>query len=571
MESEFINKHPEINIKLHPDVSIDPNTLKIIQIQHKRALLEHKQNYYYSKVISSELPKRFMSNMFLGSTEDGDVILQSEHGGYRISHGKVQLVNVDCTFTCPFGLEGTMYNQLCFINAQLDSPKSTHTHNQYPSAMILLTSKKKETYQKTFNLFKKLNEVKYGYTFDNIQQLSSDMEWNLFSELKNNIFNAADFLFCLFHYMQANFKKMRQLGLYSVLKTDKEFYKKTMLYLYATFVHPAWVAKYQNYMKTQLLLATPFGHKLKVKAFIKYNCQTYQKLFPVQWWNCSKRDSLKFTNNSSETFNKHWKANVGPRPNILTVTDTWRNIDANATVDFESHIKDPSNVDNFNAKPGLKKKRDEAITKSMQQYNQYCQNKMKDDIDSTDLQYHATHVNSMFKLMKNYEEEITDVLTNAVIEDEQQSIIDEDINDDTTNSTNVCSSDFSVTYNFRKYPLTKRFEDINVSDDNQCVLLNEEIKSSTFWRDILNNNNLEFKDENKNILKNTSTLQNYTDGFDVTLKGVCIAFMVKKKWHPGIIIDVETNYLQIFLPNDKDFDRLLQINKKKHVGKIKII
>ena len=568
VKDAFIKKHPHINIQLHPDVKIHPNTIKLIEIEYKKALLEKEQNYYYSKVISSELPQRFISNMFLGSTEDGDVILQSEHGGYRINHENVKLVNVDCTFTCPFGLEGTMYKQLCFINAQLDAPDSAHTHNQYPSALILLTSKKKESYQKAFKLYKELNQQKYGYTFQNIQQISSDMEWNLFTELKSVIFIKAQFLFCLFHYMQANFKKMRQLGLYSLLKTDREFYKTSMLYLYATFIHPKWVSQYQQSMSINLLADTPIGHKLKVKAYLKYNRQTYHKLFPVEWWNCSQRDSLKFTNNFSETFNKHWKSSVGARPNILNVTKIWRNIDANATVDFETHIKDTTDSANYNTKPKKKQQRDEAITKTMKDYNEYCYKNMKDNNDHTQLEDHATHVKRMFKLMKNYQQEITEVLTNSMKDEEEQTME----NDDEKKSDDDVKMDIeqlSITYHFRKYPLTKLFQETNILNDNQCFLLNQEIKTSQFWLNHINN--LEFTDNNKNILKNTTNFKVYSDRFDITLLRVCIAFKVNRKWHPGIIIDVESNYLQIFLPNDKNFDRLLQINKKKHVGKIKII
>ncbi len=60
------------------------------------------------------------------------------------------------------------------------------------------------------------------------------------------------------------------------------------------------------------------------------------------------RDKLKFCNNYNELFNKQWKGVVGRRANILKVTKEWVKIDANATVDFETHIKDPTNTNNFN-------------------------------------------------------------------------------------------------------------------------------------------------------------------------------------------------------------------------------
>ena len=544
VEAEFNQANPRLNINLHPEISFTPASLKVIELQRQIAKIQLETNYYHSKIISDELPENFMSNLYLASTEDGDVILQSKHGGHRINHKRVKLVNVDCTFTCPRGLEGTMFSQLCFINAQLDAPDSAHTHNQYPSAMMLLTSKKKETYEKVFKLFLEQNKTLYNYEFDNVTQLSSDMEWNLFTELKNAIFILAQFLFCLFHYMQANFKKMRRLGLYSLLKTDKDFYEKTMLYLYATFVHPTWVVKYQESMAEQLLAATPHGKKLTVKAFLKYNRRTYQKLFPVEWWNCALRDGLKFTNNFSENFNKHWKSAVGPRPNILNVTTQWREIDANATVDFETHIKDPTNPDNFNSKPKLKQRRDEAITKTMKEYNEYCAAHISNNSDTTTLEEHQAHVTRMFRLMKSYDEEITEVLTNSAQADdeEEQSLIYKE--EDSNNEQDAEMTEaFSKTYTFRKYPSTKLFQQTNILDDEQCALLNKEIKNSKFWQNTMNA--LKFFDTDKNVIKNTGQYMDYTDRFDDTLKRTCIAFMVKRKWHPGVIVDIEANYFEI--------------------------
>eukprot|EP01084_Bolivina_argentea_P131748 232520_1 len=135
----------------------------------------------------------------------------------------------------------------------------------------------------------------------------------------------------------------------------------------------------------------------------------------VEWWNCSQRDKLKWQNNPSELFNRWWKAAVGGKPNVLSVTNEWREIDANATVDFESHINDPANPDYFYLKPPWKRKRDATITKHMAEYNTHCANNIAD----TDLEYHTQHVDKMFKLMKCYREELDHCVDENIIYEQE--------------------------------------------------------------------------------------------------------------------------------------------------------
>ncbi len=287
IENEFRTNQPLININLHPEVETDSNTIKLIEIQNERRLLDLNENYYRSKVINQQLPSRFISKIFLGATDDYDIWLQSQHGGYRMNHKLVKCVGVDCTFTKPYCLGGTMYSQILFILAQIDAPSICYTHNQYPSAMCLLTGKSADTYKKAFTVFKQQNDKLYGYKFKNIKQLSSDMEYALFTSARNIVFVLALFLFCLFHYMQANVRKLGSLGLGDLLKENKKFYAEIMKYLYAVFVHPKWVIRYQDSRRSIILKLTPRYYKLAVKKFFQYNAKTYREMFPVEWTNCT--------------------------------------------------------------------------------------------------------------------------------------------------------------------------------------------------------------------------------------------------------------------------------------------
>eukprot|EP01084_Bolivina_argentea_P067227 122471_1 len=568
VEAEFIINHPPIDLKLHPQLQLNENLIKLVEIQNEKSLINLKENFYTSKLISAELPPKFISDLFLTQTNDFDIILQSEHGGFRLSHPLIKCVHVDYTFTIPRVLIPPGYSQIGFILAQLDAPSPRYTDNQYPSAMILSTSKSKETNAAIFTAFKKANVEKYEYTFNNIKQLSSDMERALFTSC-TIVFVFALFFFCLFHYMQANFRKLQKLGLFGLIRSDVVFLEMIIIYLYAVFAHPQWVVKFQESRITDIVDVVPYGYKLAIKAFFKYNRYTYRTLFPVEWTNCSARVGLNFTNSSIELFNKQWKKRVGSKPDLITATNTWREIDANATVDFETHIKDPTNPKNFNLKPKWKQNRDEAITKVMKIYNEYCAQHIDDENDTTTLLYHTKHVEQMYKLMKNFQDEINDVL-NSVSEfqdlnEPEQELELKELKEDTMDIDEPKNTNKMV---FKKYPDRHLFEKYNIHIDAECRLLNDKIKQSDFWSKLISD--LKFTKGN-NVLTNVSKFPIFDGKFDNTLQGVCIAFCVDKKWHPGMIIEVDGHYVQIFLPNDKHFDRILQTTKKFHIGTVRIL
>ncbi len=129
VETEFIGKHPPINTQLHPNLEPNPNLTVLLQCENEKALLEHKINYYRSKLICDNLPPMFLSSMFLAGSVDYGVILQSRHGGYRTSHHSIDTVLIDGTFTLPYFLEESPIKQLVFISA-FQKPVSSSSLNQ---------------------------------------------------------------------------------------------------------------------------------------------------------------------------------------------------------------------------------------------------------------------------------------------------------------------------------------------------------------------------------------------------------------------------------------------------------
>eukprot|EP01084_Bolivina_argentea_P218883 371347_1 len=174
IECEFKKANCPVNIDLHPELKLNENALKLIEITMEKRLLDIKENYYRSKLIGEQLPDKFTSDLFLTCTNDYDVVLQSNYGGWILSHYLVHLVHIDFTFTKPFVLNGTAYAELGFIVAQLNAPSIIYTHNQYPCALLMMTSKTKQTHTKIFTAFKEANKTKYDYNFENITKLSTD-------------------------------------------------------------------------------------------------------------------------------------------------------------------------------------------------------------------------------------------------------------------------------------------------------------------------------------------------------------------------------------------------------------
>ena len=579
VETEFRNNNKNINVDQHPDVHFDPNRLELINIANERELLKLKEEYYHSKVITSDLPECFISNIYLGHTESGDVILQSRHGGMRLGHPQVTKIYIDCTFNIPKGVYGTFFTQICVIHACIDAPKpASYTRNVYPCAILLLTSKKKETYIAAFKKLKTENKARYGIEFNNVRGISSDMEWNLFQQVRNEVFTHADFLLCLFHYMQANIRKIKTLGLFVLLKNKNGsetgrkhsgFYIILLKYLYAAFVHPTWVQQYQESLTETLMREVPRGQKLAMKSFLKYSRATYYDRFPIKWWNCSQRMNLEFTNNPSETFNKHWKDDLGSKPNILAMTNAYREIDATATVSFATHIQNPASTDYFNKKRRLKRQRDRAILKKMRQYNNTCRNNIDQlGADNTTLDLHTSHVNTMFSLMKYYEDEIDKILAELEAEDKY---LDTDRNEEKmeNNTIETINNNVHINYTLKRYTDITALNTADLLSDIQCNRLNEQIKKSQYWNQVMEHVN--FIDNKHRKIANAEQLQTYYGRLDSQLRGVIIAFQDYNVWHPGIIIDVEGTLMQIFLPHEKRFDRLLEILGTKHIGKIKIL
>jgi len=553
IEKSYIENHPATNYNIHPDVQIDEDSQAFIDIENQKTLLDIKQQYHMSRIISDNLPDIFKSDMYLGSI-DGNVILQSKHGGYRLSHSVVNLVNIDGTFTKPFGQSGTLYEQLIFINAQIDAPDSGLTHKQYPCALMLLKSKQDDTYKKVFNLFKQLNESKYGYKFTNIKHISSDMESALYKRAQQCIFTEAKLLFCFFHYMQANFRKAKNIGLFGVIRTNKPVYKAFMLYLYAAFINSKYVKQYQSHVQKELCKRIPAGHKLKIKQYLKYNIAQYSNRLNINWWNCCHREKLQFTNNPSERFNREWKNLVTKRPNILKILDAWRCIDANATVDFETHIKNPSNTKNFNKKLLIKQKRDKEIIAAMKNYNGNIHQH-----DSLGIDYHIRHGQTILNLMKSWNDPLQFV-----------SLDDDNDDDDAVTREDVgetCTMRPLIMQYMQIYPTTDGFLKYNTNNEKSCKKFMLEIKESDKFNEVLQAHQLS---NTKNpYLKYPENTVEFKGPYDYCLIGAIIVLKVSGKWYPGVVVDLESNYCEIFLPLHVHYQRLLKLDNAK--GKIRLL
>ncbi len=181
----------------------------------------------------------------------------------------------------------------------------------------------------------------------------------------------------------------------------------------------------------------------------------------------------------------------------------------------------------------------------MKEYNKKCDEQIKDQADLTTLSFHTEHVESMFRLMKNYKDEISDILNDETDNDSQTA---DDIESDQKNESisSLLNNVFTVTYKFKRYPSTNLFETTDVCVDQECKLLNNEIKQSNFWKILMNS--LQFTNNKKTILRNVSHLSVHKGSFDNNLQRVCIALLVSNQWHPGIIVAVHGVWMQIFLP-----------------------
>ncbi len=194
---------------LHPDYVMSKTDAKIYECQKRQAETALETRYYIAQKIVEEIPKEWKGNMLLHITKQCDIIIQSRHSGKRLSHSVLSTrLNLDGTWTKIHGTRGILYNQIIFYHLLVHAPVYERTAKSIFGGAVLTYGKSKERYAEIASSIKKYNEDIYEVKLDNIKQLSSDFEWSLFTEFKNNCFTSADVILCFFHMMQNFMKKI---------------------------------------------------------------------------------------------------------------------------------------------------------------------------------------------------------------------------------------------------------------------------------------------------------------------------------------------------------------------------
>eukprot|EP01083_Nonionella_stella_P050106 133384_1 len=171
---------------------------------------------------------------------------------------------------------------------------------------------------------------------------------------------------------------LQKLGLKRLFKSHKEFKKEWFLTVYCGFLPEDQIVSYIGDQSIYLIRSLPKRcHKTTaLREFIMYlqcNYTNDDALFDRKIWNLFTRmDDLNFTNNLAEIINLYWKKRIGTRASIHKAVDGVAQLDARATIDFET-LKKHWNTDKytecFNKKPQKTIDRDRKIQEIMREYN----------------------------------------------------------------------------------------------------------------------------------------------------------------------------------------------------------
>eukprot|EP01083_Nonionella_stella_P147363 464817_1 len=184
---------------------------------------------YHPDKADRELYDLDRQQVVLDVTDDWDLTLQSHHGCIRMCDAQLtNRVNLDGTWTKVYGSNGILYDQIIFYHIFIPAPSIEYTGKCIMIGAALTSGKDKERYARIGGGIKSNTESEQGYNLSmgNIENVSSDFEWSLYTEFIANAWTLAVAILCFFHFMQSMMKKVSKLGLKRLFKSHKEFKKE---------------------------------------------------------------------------------------------------------------------------------------------------------------------------------------------------------------------------------------------------------------------------------------------------------------------------------------------------------
>lgn len=243
-------------------------------------------------------------NFLLADNLDGDRILIFASPATKVMLKVHKNIFIDGTFKSV----SKQFSQLYTIHVDLGSTESET--NVAPVVFALLPDKKKTTYIRLFRAI--LREVPEWAP----ETVSADYEISIIEAVKD-VFPAAEFQGCFFHFSQCLWRKIQNIGLVDEYKSNEEVRNTikmcaSLAFLNLTQVEEGWL---------EIHAAAPNSEK--INQFFDYFVDQWMEnpLLPLASWNCKGRRHR--TNNAVEGWNHRFNTLIGrSHPRIKHLVET---------------------------------------------------------------------------------------------------------------------------------------------------------------------------------------------------------------------------------------------------------
>lgn len=293
-------------------------------------------------------------------------------------------------FATPRGLRELARSKYWYVDGTFKSaPDSAHQlytvhyrqHNAvFPAVYILMEERTEEAYERVFRALKNALPQRRRNGPDLV---SSDFELAAINAFRQ-VFPAAEERFCFFHFSQALWRKMQELGLAQAYLAEDgtELRKEFHSCLALAFVDPAHVEQAFRRLRTAV--------SDEMRPFINYVGRTYawstptrRPRYPFETWNVYQRTlrGEDRTNNSVEAWHRRFNALVGKaHPSLYAFLRSLNREEqyvAARREDIENGHPPPE-------KKALYKRNDERILRLVQRFDEYVQQEEAEEQDDED-------------------------------------------------------------------------------------------------------------------------------------------------------------------------------------------
>ena len=230
---------------------------------------------------------------------NNDILILTTHDDL-LNLSQCATIYIDGTFkTCP-----RLYTQLFTVHG-------LYFGAVVPFVYVLLADKRADTYYKVINIVWDAI-AGLGSVFDP-KIIMSDFESG-FIEAVRKQFPTANHKGCFFHYAQAVWKKVQDLGLVISFRDDDEIKDLVHSCFAFAFLPESEIVRVFNEIVNKL---SPCKLAL-LNAFLNYYRTTWlDGLFPLRMWNKCGQDHLHRTNNAVESRHAGLRHNLPCHPNIF--------------------------------------------------------------------------------------------------------------------------------------------------------------------------------------------------------------------------------------------------------------